>query len=267
MFLWEGNYLAQTPVRQTGCDLHRMSVTGSPFRHVRSKHSVAIKVAILLNSSQQGNYHCFFGLKGVNAHRPITNVDKVSVIISRQHGNSTTEYTIFIYNIAPTSSSQHVVNVLRFSWHNQHHVHLNPFFSRVLGYRRLVDLIAFGAFLDLVSVLVRFTFRRTTLTRLKVPSGEDQLFGLPARVDSFGVLRDGFMRRVQTSSGEHSAPTTDAFAVRLEGTLRRCVVPFVAAMPSNRLQTLTCASRVFATPQGVETVNIPAGHRETLQDR
>ena len=32
-----GNYLAQTPVRQTGCDLHRMSVTGNPFRHVRSE--------------------------------------------------------------------------------------------------------------------------------------------------------------------------------------------------------------------------------------
>ena len=47
MFLWEGNYLAQTPVRHTGCDLHRMSVTGNPFRHVRSEHSVAMKVAIL----------------------------------------------------------------------------------------------------------------------------------------------------------------------------------------------------------------------------
>ena len=42
-----GKYLAQTPVRQTGCDLHGMSVTGIPFRHVRSEHSIAMKVAIL----------------------------------------------------------------------------------------------------------------------------------------------------------------------------------------------------------------------------
>ena len=47
VFLWEENYLAQTPIRQIGCDLHRMSVTGNPFRHVRSEHSVAMKVAIL----------------------------------------------------------------------------------------------------------------------------------------------------------------------------------------------------------------------------
>ena len=39
-----GNYLAQTPIRQIGCDLHRMSVTGNPFRHVRSEHSVAMEL-------------------------------------------------------------------------------------------------------------------------------------------------------------------------------------------------------------------------------
>ena len=47
VYLWEGNTCPKARCASPVVILHSASVTGIPFRHVRSKHSVAMKVAIL----------------------------------------------------------------------------------------------------------------------------------------------------------------------------------------------------------------------------